>query len=94
MGIYKLTSFEECAEMSENDYSNDTASIEQYGLRCCGTQAEYDLAIRLHEVRKAALSLIHSLHAEGHPIGIDILQVVDVEAEVTSTQRFNIDRRS
>ena len=93
MPKYKLVSFEECAKLPDDEYGDDTASLEQYGLRHGGILSEYDLAIRLQKVRQAALGLIETLDAEGYPISEEILELIDVEVEETSTRRYNLDRR-
>jgi len=93
MSTYKLVTFESCATLPDDTYGNDTASLEQYGLRHGGILSEYDIALRLQKVRYAALELIEMLTSEGYGISREILELIDVETEVTTTKRFNIDRR-
>jgi len=66
----------------ENVYSNDTLDMIHYGLRNGGTQAEYDLATRLQQLRELAFSLVVELYnSQGFACNDEDLKLIDVLTE-------------
>jgi len=71
-----------CDKREEDVYSNDTVDLIQYGLRNGGTQAEYDLATRLQEMRELAFSLAVELYiSQGFVCNNEDLKLIDVMTE-------------
>jgi len=69
------------------DYT--TAGLVEYGLRHCGLDSEYHLAIRLQQMRELALQLVIDSLEEGHAISDSTLKLIDVQREVKETKRFS-----
>jgi len=64
------------------DYT--TAGLVEYGLRHCGLDSEYHLALRLQQMRELALQLVID-----HAISDSTLKLIDVQREVKETKRFS-----
>lgn len=89
MSKYNLTPIEHAGAAVEDDvYRNGTADLVNYGLRHGGTQAEYDLAIRLQELREMAFELVEQEIEEGYPISDSMLALLDTEKEVMAKERL------
>ena len=80
-----------CEVEIESDTLTDytTAGLVEYGLRHCGLESEYHLALRLQELRKLALQLIKDSLADGHAISDSTLKLIDVQRETTELKRFS-----
>ena len=66
-----------------------TAGLVEYGLRHCGLDSEYHLAIRLQQMRELALQLVKDSLEEGHAISDSTLKLIDVQREVKELKRFS-----
>ena len=90
MSKYNLTPLEnfDGSEQTDDEYNNGTADLINYGLRHGGTQAEYDLALRLQELRELAFELVEQEIEEGHPISDHMLALLDTEKEVMAKERL------
>jgi len=69
------------------DYT--TAGLVEYGLRHCGLDSEYHLALRLQQMRELALQLVIDSLEEGHAISDSTLKLIDVQREVKEMKRFS-----
>jgi hypothetical protein len=86
--IMKLTPIKESQDLMDDVYAMDTVSLIEYGLRDGCIDSEYQLALRLQEMRKITFSLLEHLEAEGFTPGNATLGMVDVQREVVTSKRF------
>ena len=88
---YNLTPIDIDGKKVEDDvYNNGTADLVNYGLRHGGTQAEYDLAVRLPEIRELAFELVEQEIEDGQPISDSMLALLDTEKEVMAKERLTM----
>ena len=84
-----LTAVNECAEIHSNLEDTTTAGLIEFGLRHGGLEAEYQLAIRLQEIRVLAFELANQSMEEGYSISDTFLKLLDVQVEVAETKRMS-----
>jgi hypothetical protein len=83
---------------SRRDISNaaetvPTAELVGVGLRSHTTDLERALALRCEALRAAMVTLINLQLSEGYGADEEILQLVDVNAEVAASKRFYIEKK-
>jgi hypothetical protein len=75
---------------SSSGYSTSTANLVNHGLREGGTQAEYDMALRLQDLREACMDMVSQMKSEGYPVSEDHLKLMDVQMEVLAKERLTM----
>ena len=66
-----------------------TAGLIEHGFRLGGLDTEYNLAVRLQQMRVLFFELAVQSIEEGYSISDSVLKIIDVEAEVNETKRFS-----